>query len=60
MSTMPPTTMLGTMIVAFSTYGDVVFGYVLTFVALGVVAWRIVSRGRQVARQVPDEDKPWI
>lgn len=51
---------LATTILAFSTYGDVIFGYVLTFVALGVVAWRIVSRGRQVARQVPDEDKPWI
>ncbi|MGE0305205.1 MAG: hypothetical protein AB7N61_11960 [Acidimicrobiia bacterium] len=52
--------MSSTTMLAFSTYGDVIFGYVLTFVGLGVVAWRIVSRGRQVARQVPDEDKPWI
>jgi hypothetical protein len=52
--------MSGRVLLGFSTFTDVVFGYVVTFTALALVAWRLVSRGRRLASQVPDEDKPWI
>jgi hypothetical protein len=53
-------TMNGQVLLGFSTFTDVVFGYLVTFAALALVAWRLVSRGRRLAAQVPDEDKPWI
>ncbi len=45
---------------ALSTWGDVVVGYVVTFGALGLVALRLVQRGKALSRDVADEDKPWI
>jgi hypothetical protein len=48
------------MIVAFDTFTDVIFGYVVSFGAIAVVAWRIIHRGRVLSRQVPDEDKSWL
>jgi hypothetical protein len=47
-------------LLALSTFGDVIVGYVLTGVALAVLAWRILARGKTLSAQVPDEDKPWI
>jgi hypothetical protein len=45
---------------AISTYADVLVGYGIAAALLGVVAWRIVARGRALGRLVADEDKPWI
>jgi heme exporter protein CcmD len=37
----------------------IIGAYVGTFGAVAALAWRVVSRGRALARQLPDEDKPW-
>jgi hypothetical protein len=39
--------------------GFILTTYLVTFGAVGLLAWRVVSRGRTLARQLPDEDKPW-
>ena len=39
--------------------GTIIVGYAVVCGSLGVLAWRYVRRGRALARQVPDEDKPW-
>lgn len=41
-------------------WATVIFGYLIVFGALGAYAWKMLRRGRDLARQVPDEDKPWI
>jgi len=33
--------------------------YLITFGAVAALAWRVIARGRSLARQLPDEDKPW-
>ena len=33
--------------------------YVAAFGAAALMAWRVLRRGRQLSRQLPDEDKPW-
>lgn len=33
--------------------------YVITFGAAAAMAWRVISRGRALSKQVSDEDKPW-
>jgi hypothetical protein len=48
------------MILALDAYGHVLIGYVVTGLALGGFTWRVLSRGRRLARQVPDEEKPWL
>jgi hypothetical protein len=45
---------------ALTTFGDVIVGYVVTGLGLAAMAWRIVTRGKVLGAQVPDEDKPWI
>jgi hypothetical protein len=42
-----------------STWAWVITGYVLVFVAMGAFAVRTITKGRELAREVPDEDKPW-
>lgn len=37
----------------------IIGGYGLVFGSFAAYAWRVVSRGRSFARQLPDEDKPW-
>jgi hypothetical protein len=38
-----------------------IFGsYLLTFAAVGLVAWQYVRSGRRLARRVPDEEKYWL
>jgi heme exporter protein CcmD len=39
--------------------GFILTAYGVTFGAVGVLAWRVISRGKALARQLPDEDKPW-
>ncbi|MCU1345579.1 MAG: hypothetical protein JWL70_1845 [Acidimicrobiia bacterium] len=48
------------MIAALSAYGHVLVGYVASGAALAWFSWRVIARGRKLARQVPDEDKPWL
>lgn len=37
-----------------------IFGsYVLVAIVMLVAAVIVIARGRRLARQVPDEDKPW-
>jgi hypothetical protein len=57
--TSPMTAALTGSLLALSTFGDVILGYLVTAVVLTTVAWRVVARGRALAAQVPDEDKPW-
>ena len=40
--------------------GFIVATYIAAFGAAAVMAWRVVRRGRHLAQQLPDEDKPWI
>jgi hypothetical protein len=40
-------------------HGLILGGYGLVFVGLATYALLIVHKGRSLARQVPDEDKPW-
>ena len=42
-----------------STWGWIVTCYLLVFGAMGAYALRILLRGRELAKQVPDEEKPW-
>ena len=39
--------------------GFIIGSYLLTFGAVGLVAWRYVRRGRQLAARVPDREKYW-
>jgi hypothetical protein len=43
-----------------STWGWVITGYVVVLGALGVFVGRVLTRGRALARRVPDEDKLWL
>jgi hypothetical protein len=51
----------GTVLASWPTYhvGTILVGYGAVFGSLGALAWSYVRRGRTLARQVPDEDKPW-
>jgi hypothetical protein len=39
--------------------GFIIGAYVLVAVAMIVAAVIVITRGRRLAGQVPDEDKPW-
>ena len=39
--------------------GFIVATYVIAFATAGLLAWRVLRRGRTLAEQLPDEDKPW-
>jgi hypothetical protein len=43
-----------------STAAYIAVGWITVLGGIGLYATRIVVRGRHLARQVPDEDKPWI
>jgi hypothetical protein len=47
------------MIAFIDDAGFIIGSYVLTFVAIGGLAWRYVSSGRKLAQKVPDEEKYW-
>ena len=47
------------MIAFFDDAGFILGGYVLTFAAVGLVAWRYVRHGRSVTEGVADDDKYW-
>ena len=39
--------------------GFIVATYVAAFGAAALMAWRVIRRGRDLASQLPDEEKPW-
>ncbi len=39
--------------------GFIITTYVVAFGASLGLAWRTLRRGRRLAEQLPDEDKPW-
>jgi len=39
--------------------GFIIGGYVLTFVTVSFMAWRVVSAGKRLGKSVPREDKYW-
>ncbi|MCU1359591.1 MAG: hypothetical protein JWN99_880 [Ilumatobacteraceae bacterium] len=39
--------------------GFILTTYIVAFGASIGLAWRTLRRGRQLAEQLPDEDKPW-
>jgi hypothetical protein len=39
--------------------GFILASYVAAFGAAALMAWRVVRRGRDLARELPEEDKPW-
>jgi len=47
------------MMLAFQSLGSIITGYALVFGLTGLYALHVVRRGRNLARQLPDEDKPW-
>jgi hypothetical protein len=40
-------------------HGLILGGYGIVAAGLGAYVWSMVRRGRDLARQLPDEDKPW-
>ena len=47
------------MTLAFQSLGSILTGYGLVFGLTGLYALLVVRRGRNLARRLPDEDKPW-
>lgn len=46
--------------VARSELGWLIVGYGGALGAVGFYARRVVLRGRRLAREIPDADKPWL
>jgi hypothetical protein len=42
-----------------SHLGTILGTYVVVFASFGLLAWRLVARGRRLARDVAVEDRPW-
>ena len=40
--------------------GFIIGGYLLTFVTVAFMSWRVLRAGRRLGKQVPDEDKYWL
>ena len=49
----------GPVILAFQDLGSILLAYVLILGGTGAFAATLIARGRKLARQLPDEDKPW-
>jgi heme exporter protein CcmD len=39
--------------------GYIAAGYGITFLTLGVYVWRVLARGRALARALPPEERRW-
>lgn len=48
------------MIAVMEHAGIVIGSYAATFGSIAAFTWWMLRRGRTLARQLPDEDKPWI
>jgi hypothetical protein len=40
--------------------GFIIGGYILTFITVGFMSWRVVRSGKRLGKQVPDAGKPWL
>ena len=47
------------MIAFMEDAGFIVGSYIVTFAAIGGLAWRLIASGRNLGKQVPDDDKYW-
>ena len=47
------------MIAFFDDAGFILGGYVATFATIGVFAWRMITSGRRLGKQIPDDEKYW-
>ncbi len=47
------------MIAFFDDAGFILGGYIATFAAIAAFAWRAISSGRRLGKQIPDDDKYW-
>jgi hypothetical protein len=47
------------MVLGFQDLGSILLGYGLVLGLTGAYAAWVVRRGKKLARQLPDEDKPW-
>jgi hypothetical protein len=47
------------MIAFFDDAGFILGGWVITFAVIGGFAWRVVSSGKRLGKQVPDDEKYW-
>lgn len=48
-----------TPMVALDNAAHVLGSYAVTFGAIALFAWRMLSSARRAARHVPPEDRPW-
>jgi heme exporter protein CcmD len=39
--------------------GFILGSYLAAFGGIAVLVWQVLRRGKALARQLPDEDKPW-
>jgi hypothetical protein len=46
-------------IIGFQDLGSILVGYGLVFGATGLYALHLIRRGRNLSRQLPDEERPW-
>jgi hypothetical protein len=47
------------MIAFFDDAGFVLGGYGLTFAMVAAFVWRLITSGRRLGKQVPDDQKYW-
>ncbi len=47
-------------VLAMSGWGSVALAWVVVFASIGLLAVRSAQRGRQLAKQVPEEQRRWM
>jgi hypothetical protein len=47
-------------VLAMSAWGSVALAWVIVFASIGLLALRSAQRGRQLAKQVPEEQRRWM
>jgi len=47
------------MLAFFDDAGFILGGYLLTFAAVGGLAWRVIRQGKTLGEQIPDDEKYW-
>jgi hypothetical protein len=47
------------MILGFQSLGSILVGYTLVFGLTGLYALHLIRRGRNLSRQLPEEERPW-
>ena len=47
-------------VLAMSAWGSVALAWVIVFAAIGLLVVRSAQRGRQLSKQVPEEQRRWM